>query len=66
MNIHLNNSVESKNKKCMICGKIHETGVYENSYGLQQPHVERGFCYVIYKRLLGIYGTSYVDILNSC
>lgn len=52
--------------KCMICGRIHETGVYEDSSGIQQPQVERGFCYLIYKRLLGIYGASFITILNSC
>ena len=65
MNTRLNNSVESKEKRCIICGRIHETGVNEKSSGIQQHQVERGFCYIIYKRLLGIYGSSYVDILNS-
>ncbi len=66
MNTRLNNSVESKDKRCMICGRIHETGVYENSSEILQPQIEMGFCYVIYKRLLGIYGAPYVAILNSC
>ncbi len=66
MNARLKNSVEWKDKRCMICGRIHETGVNENSSGIQQFQVEKSFCYTIYKRLLGIYGTSYVELLNSC
>ncbi|TVP40334.1 hypothetical protein NARC_80060 [Candidatus Nitrosocosmicus arcticus] len=66
MNIRLSDSFELKDRKCIICGRIHERGVFANPSEMLQPQIERGFCYIIYKRLLGIYGTSYIDILNSC
>ncbi len=65
MNRHFTDSPVSKDTRCMICGKVHNTGVITNSLMSTKPNLPNDDCYLIYKRLLGIFGTSYISVLNS-
>jgi hypothetical protein len=53
------------NARCMICGRIHHTSVPVNPSMSQMVLNKSDDCYIIYKKLLGIYGAPFIDILNS-
>jgi hypothetical protein len=48
--------------RCMICGRMHHASVPANPSMAQNKSND---CYIIYKKLLGIYGASFMAILNS-
>ena len=53
------------NSRCMICGRMHHTSVLPNLSMSPMVQNKRNDCYIIYKKLLGIYGAPFIAILNS-
>ncbi|HEX5186576.1 MAG TPA: hypothetical protein VFV86_06765 [Nitrososphaeraceae archaeon] len=51
--------------RCMICGRMHNTNIREESSTPSKVHIKGDDCYTIYKKLLGIYGASFIVVLNS-
>ena len=65
MNRQFIDSQVLKDTKCMICGRVHNTNVLADISMSQKTQINGDDCYIFYKRLLAIYGTSYIDVLNS-
>ncbi len=54
-----------RDNKCIICGRLYKTANLGNLSVTPEPLVDRNDCYRIYKKLLGVYGTAYIDLLSS-
>lgn len=51
--------------KCIICGNFYEIEEIEEKLNGFAVHIDKMDCYVFYKRLLGIYGSKYLEILSG-
>ncbi len=49
--------------KCIICGRVYKSANLQNLSNTSEPLVDRNDCYRIYLKLLGVYGTAYIDLL---
>ena len=47
--------------RCIICGKSCDRDSFEHN---PKFHIDKASCYLIYKKLLGIYGLKYIELLN--
>lgn len=54
-----------KKPKCLICGKAYYEGSTNYSPDSLRPRIDKVDCYLIYKKLLSIYGNSYIRFLND-
>jgi hypothetical protein len=61
--MHMNTCV-TKEQKCIICGRICESDLHMVKINGQLFNIDRSDCYLFYKRLLGIYGPKYLQILS--
>ncbi|WP_161486274.1 hypothetical protein [Candidatus Nitrosocosmicus hydrocola] len=52
-----------KDSRCIICGKTCNMG-FDHSGNLKF-NIDKASCYLIYKKLLGVYGIQYMRVLNS-
>lgn len=59
------NDANMLNNKCIICGRVYKTTEFDNLSTVSKPLIDRNDCYRIYKKLLGVYGTAYIDLLSS-
>ena len=53
-----------KVNRCIICGKSFDSDRFEDPSNLKF-NIDKGSCYLIYKKLVGIYGIKYIELLDS-
>ena len=53
-----------KGDKCIICGRSFNIDHFEHRSNLKF-NVDKANCYLIYKKLLGIYGIEFIELLDS-
>lgn len=63
--MNLKDANTMRDNKCIICGRLYKTANLPNLSVTPEPLVDRNDCYRIYKKLLGVYGTAYIDLLSS-
>ena len=54
-----------KKSRCMICGKPYDEIIPNNKIPGSRPHVDKDDCYIIYRKLEGIYGNAYIMVLRE-
>lgn len=52
--------------KCIICGKAFSSNIFVSALEIPKMEIDNDDCYTIYKRLLAVYGTRYIELLTSC
>ncbi len=52
--------------RCIVCGKEVRSNVFMDKKNNPYYEIDKNDCYLIYKKLLGIYGREYLEMLNSC
>ena len=50
--------------RCIICGKSFAIDHFQNTSKLEFK-IDKASCYLIYKKLIGIYGIKYIELLDS-
>jgi hypothetical protein len=63
--MEMNDANIMNDNKCIICGRLYKSANLQNLTFTPKPLVDRNDCYRIYKKLLGVYGTAYIDLLSS-
>ena len=53
-----------KVNRCIICGKSFDIDSFEHPKNLKF-NIDKASCYLIYKKLVGIYGIKYIELLDS-
>jgi hypothetical protein len=57
-------NTKMKDNRCIICGKSFDIECFEHTSRLRFK-IDKASCYLIYKKLLGIYGVKYIELLDS-
>jgi hypothetical protein len=55
----------TKANKCIICGKAFGLDSLSIAPKPTLMNIDKTDCYIIYKKLLGIYGADYIKFLSS-